>query len=55
VIYAGVSFEAEMTREQADELGRLMETRRPSRPQGVLSALLEYRDGHGRLLALARP
>lgn len=41
-----------MTREQALELARLMEEARPTRPTGVLSASLEYRDGRGRLVAV---
>jgi hypothetical protein len=31
-----------------------MEEGRPTRPDGVVTALLEYRDGHGRLLAVWR-
>jgi hypothetical protein len=50
--WAGISFEAPMTYEQARELARLMEDNRPSRPPGVVTALLEYRDGRGRLLAV---
>ena len=52
--YAGVSFEAEMTVEQAAELARLMEEARPTRPEGVVAALLEYAGGRGRLLAVWR-
>ena len=52
--YAGISFEADMTAEQADELARLMEEGRATRPEGVVTALLEYVDGHGRLLAVWR-
>ena len=52
--YAGVSFEAEMTAEQAAELARLMEEGRATRPAGVLTALLEYADGRGRLIAVWR-
>jgi hypothetical protein len=43
-----------MTPEQAEELARLMGERRPTRPEPVLTALLEYRDGRGRLLAVWR-
>lgn len=50
--YAGISFEADMTRDQADRLARLMAEGRPTRPAGVLSATLEYRDGRGRLVAV---
>ena len=49
---AGISFEAAMDEEQAAELARLMEEARPTRPGGVVTALLEYRDGRGRLLAV---
>jgi hypothetical protein len=52
--YAGVSFEAEMTAEQAADLARLMEEARPTRPDGVVTALLEYAEGRGRLLAVWR-
>jgi hypothetical protein len=38
---AGISFEAEMTAEQAAELARLMEEARPTRPEGVDVAMLE--------------
>jgi hypothetical protein len=41
-----------MSYEQARELARLMEDNRPTRPSGVVTALLEYRDGYGRLLAV---
>jgi hypothetical protein len=54
VSYAGISFEADMTAEQADELARLMEEGRATRPEGVVTALLEYVDGHGRLIAVWR-
>jgi hypothetical protein len=54
MIYGGVSFEAEMAREQAEQLAGLMEKRRPTRPEPVLTALLEYSDGRGRLLAVWR-
>jgi hypothetical protein len=49
---AGISFEAAMTREQANELARLMDEGRPTRPGGVETALLEYRNGRGRLVAV---
>ena len=52
--YAGISFEADMTAGQAGELARLMEEGRATRPEGVVTALLEYVDGHGRLLAVWR-
>jgi hypothetical protein len=54
VIYGGISFEAEMTPEQAEELARVIDEGRPTRPDGVLTALLEYRDGRGRWLAVWR-
>jgi len=52
--YAGISFEADMTAEQAAELARLMEEARPTRPEGVVTALLEHEGGHGRLVAVWR-
>jgi hypothetical protein len=52
--HAGISFEADMTAEQAAQLARLMEEGRATRPEGVVTALLEYVDGHGRLLAVWR-
>ena len=52
--YAGISFEADMPAEQADALAVLMEEGRPTRPEGVVTALLEYADGHGRLIAVWR-
>ena len=52
--HAGISFEADMTDEQAAELARLMEEGRATRPEGVVVALLEYVDGHGRLIAVWR-
>jgi len=52
--YAGISFEAEMTAGQAAELARLMEEARPTRPEGVVTALLEFADGRGRLVAVWR-
>jgi hypothetical protein len=54
VTFAGISFEAEMTPDQAGELARLMRDGRPTRPEGVVTALLEYRDGRARLLAVWR-
>jgi hypothetical protein len=51
---AGISFEAEMTAEQAAELARLMEEARPTRPEGVDVAMLEWADGRGRLAAVWR-
>lgn len=41
-----------MTLDQAVELARLMQQARPTRPDGVLSASLEFRDGRGRLVAV---
>jgi hypothetical protein len=52
--YAGISFEAAMTPEQANDLSRLMEEGRPTRPEGVVTALLEFANGRGRLLAVWR-
>ena len=52
--YAGISFEADMTPEQAAELARLMEEGRTTRPEGVVTALLEYGGGRGRLVAVWR-
>jgi hypothetical protein len=43
-----------MTAEQADDLARLMEEGRATRPEGVVTALLEYVAGHGRLIAVWR-
>jgi hypothetical protein len=54
VTLAGISFETEMTPEQAVELARLMQEGRATRPEGVVTALLEYHDGHARLLAVWR-
>jgi hypothetical protein len=50
--HAGISFEAPMTRDQAERLAELMEEARPTRPAGVLQASLEFADGHGRLVAI---
>jgi hypothetical protein len=52
--HAGISFEADMTDEQAAALAVLMEQGRTTRPEGVVTALLEYTDGRGRLLAVWR-
>jgi len=52
--YAGISFEASMTREQAEELARLMDEARPTRPAGVVTAALEFHAGTGRLVAIWR-
>ena len=55
-MHAGISFEAEMTRDQADRLARLMAEGRPTRPAGVLSATLKYPRGPGATRRrLARP
>jgi hypothetical protein len=53
-MHAGISFEAEMTRAQAEELAQLMVEARPTRPAGVITASLEYREGVGRLVAIWR-
>ena len=50
--YAGISFEAAMTRDQAEDLAKLMDEARPTRPAGVVQALLEFEDGGGRLVAV---
>ncbi len=52
--HAGISFEAEMTRAQAERLAQLMVEARPTRPAGVITAALEYHDGVGRLVAVWR-
>jgi hypothetical protein len=44
-------FEAEMSREQADELAGLMDEHRPTRPEGVVTASLLYENGVGTLIA----
>ena len=41
-----------MTREQAEQLARLMDEARPTRPAGVVTALLELDAGRGRLVAI---
>jgi transcription elongation GreA/GreB family factor len=50
----GIAFEAELTREQAERLSELMADARPTRPEGVLTASLEYHDGRARLVAIWR-
>jgi hypothetical protein len=45
-------FEADMSREQAEELGRLMAEAAPTRPEKVINASLQYEDGVGRLIAV---
>ena len=52
--YAGAIFEADMTPEQAERLAELMEEGRATRPEGVVTALLAYGDGRGRLIAVWR-
>jgi hypothetical protein len=47
-------FEAAMTEEQAGRLAELMQEARPTRPSGVLTALLLHEDGVGRLIAVWR-
>jgi hypothetical protein len=54
VAHAGISFEAEMTRETADRLAELMVEGRSTRPAGVVTASLEHSDGVGRLVAIWR-
>lgn len=44
-------FEAQMSAEQAQQLARLMEEGRATRPAGVLTASLLYEDGVGTLIA----
>jgi hypothetical protein len=46
-----VVFEAELSREQAEELARLMDEGRPTRPAGVQTASLLYDGGTARLIA----
>jgi hypothetical protein len=50
----GIAFEAALTRDQAQRLATLMVDARPTRPEGVVSASLEYHDGHARLVAIWR-
>jgi hypothetical protein len=52
VSYVGISFEASMDKQQARELAHLMQEARPTRPAGVVTASLEYREGRGRLVAI---
>jgi hypothetical protein len=47
-------FEAQMNSEQADELARLMDEGRPTRPAGVVTASLLYENGVGTLIAYWR-
>jgi len=47
-------FDAQMSREQAEQLARLMDEGRATRPQGVLTASLQYVDGVGTLTAYWR-
>ena len=51
---AGISFEAQLTGEQAKRLAELMAEARATRPAGVLTASLEFSDGRGRLVAIWR-
>ncbi len=44
-------FEAQMSREQAEQLAQLMDQGRATRPQGVVTASLLYEDGVGTLIA----
>lgn len=41
-----------MTLDQAEQLARLMQEARPTRPDGVLTASLEFSDGYARLVAV---
>ena len=52
VAHAGISFSASMTREQAEQLARLMAEARPTRPADVVTASLELHEGVGRLVAI---
>ena len=47
-------FEARMSREQAEQLAELMKEHRPTRPEGVLTALLLVDDEDVRLVAVWR-
>ena len=49
---AGISFEAEMSREQAEQLARLMHETKSTRPTAVITASLEFRKGRGRIVAI---
>jgi hypothetical protein len=44
-------FEAQMSREQVEQLAQLMADARPTRPAGVTTASLLYEDGIGTLIA----
>jgi hypothetical protein len=44
-------FEAQMSREQVEQLAQLMADARPTRPGGVATASLLYEDGIGTLIA----
>jgi quinol monooxygenase YgiN len=50
----GIAFEADLTRDQVERLAELMVQARPTRPQGVLTASLEYLEGRARLVAIWR-
>jgi quinol monooxygenase YgiN len=50
VVVAAV-FEAQMSAEQAQQLARLMEDGRATRPAGVVTASLLFEDGVGTLIA----
>jgi hypothetical protein len=52
--YVGISFEADMTAEQADELARLMEEGRATRPERRRHRAARARRRHGRLIAVWR-
>ena len=47
-------FEASMTRGQAEHLAELMQEHRPTRPEGVLTAALEFDGDAARLTAFWR-
>jgi quinol monooxygenase YgiN len=47
-------FEARMSREQAEQLAELMEEHRPTRPEGVITALLLVDGEDVRLVAVWR-
>ena len=53
VVVAAI-FEASMNREQAEQLAGLMQAGRATRPEGVLTAALEFDEGTGRLTAYWR-
>ena len=50
----GIAFEADLTPDQAEQLAKLMVRARPTRPEGVLTASLEYGEGRARLVAIWR-